>query len=201
MKSITPDQVTAVILAGGMGRRMGGKDKGQVNLNGQPLIEFVLTAIQPQVKTIIINANRNQENYARYGYPVLSDQLQDYQGPLAGFAAGLQAANTHYIVTVPCDGPMLSPDLVTRLLRALNQDEAELAVAHDGQRLQPVYALIPVTLLGSLDVFLNSGQRKIDRWYAQHHMALADFSNTPDTFFNINTPEDRHHLEKTGLSA
>ena len=201
MTTITSKQVTAVILAGGMGRRMGGQDKGQVKLNDQPLIEYVIEAIRPQVATILINANRHHDFYAQYGYPVLNDQLQDYQGPLAGFSAGMHAATTSHIVTVPCDGPLLAPDLVERLITALHNNNAELAVAHDGQRLQPVYALIPVSLLTSLDAFLASGERKIDRWYTQHKMARADFSDAAQTFLNVNTPEDRQRLEAEGLSV
>ena len=201
MTAITQKQVTAVILAGGMGRRMGGQDKGQIKLNDQPLIEYVIEAIRPQVATILINANRHHDFYAQYGYPVLSDRLQDYQGPLAGFSTGMHAATTSYIVTVPCDGPLLAPDLVERLITALQDKNAELAVAHDGHRLQPVYALIPVSLLTSLDAFLVSGERKIDRWYAQHVMAMADFSDAAQTFLNVNTPEDRQRLEAEGLSV
>ena len=199
---ITPEQITAVILAGGMGRRMGGQDKGQVKLNDLPLIQYVLEAIRPQVATILINANRHHDFYAQYGYPVVNDQLEDYQGPLAGFSTGMHAATTPYIVTVPCDGPLLAPDLVKRLMNAIQKNNnAELAVAHDGHRLQPVYALIPVSLLPSLDDFLASGQRKIDRWYVQHKMAMADFSDASQTFLNVNTPEDRQRLEAEGLSV
>ena len=197
----THAQVTAVILAGGMGKRMGGQDKGQLELHGHPLIEFVLDAIRPQVAGIVINANRNQQDYALYDYPVISDHLQGYQGPLAGFAAGLHAATTEYIVTLPCDGPQLAPDLVRRLMDALQRDAAEIAVAHDGARMQPVYALIPRRLLPSLEQFLASGDRKIDRWYAQHTIALADFSDEPETFININTPDDRLRLQQEELSV
>jgi len=201
MTPINRQDISAVILAGGMGRRMGGADKGQVRLRDQLLIEYVIQAIQPQVATVLINANRNQAAYAHYGFDVISDALENYQGPLAGFAAGMGAAPTAYIVTVPCDGPLLAPDLVTRLTTALLRDKSEIAVAHDGKRLQPVYALLPVRLLPSLTHFLDSGQRKIDRWYAQHSMALADFSDVPHTFMNINTPEDQRQLETTGLPA
>jgi molybdenum cofactor guanylyltransferase len=192
----TQADVTAVILAGGMGKRMGGQDKGQIQFNGQPLIEFVLDAIRPQVATILINANRHQQDYALYNYPVISDELQDFQGPLAGFAAGLSASTTDYIVTVPCDGPVLASDLVARLIEALKRDAAEIAVAYDGKRMQPVYALIPKRLLPSLLQFLAEGDRKIDRWYAQHAIALADFSDEPQTFLNINTPDDCHRLQQ-----
>ena len=194
-----PQDVTAVILAGGMGRRMGGQDKGQIKINDRTLIQYVIEAIRPQVNTILINANRNHDLYSQFGYPVLSDQLADFQGPLAGFSAGMQAATTSHIVTVPCDGPMLAPDLVKRLQQALRETDATIAVAHDGHRLQPVYALLPVDLLTSLTIFLENGQRKIDQWYAEHTMALADFSDTPHTFVNINTPDDRHRLEEKGL--
>jgi molybdenum cofactor guanylyltransferase len=201
MHTLTQAQVTAVILAGGMGKRMGGQDKGQLEFNGQPLIEFILDAIRPQVATVLINANRHQQEYALYDYPVISDDLQGYQGPLAGFAAGLNTANTEYIVTVPCDSPIIAPDLVARLISALLRDAAEIAVAHDGQRLQPVYALIPKRLLPGLQQYLARGDRKIDLWYAQHKIALADFSDEPRTFMNINTPDDRQRLEQEVLNV
>jgi molybdopterin-guanine dinucleotide biosynthesis protein A len=196
MTTINSQQVTALILAGGMGKRMGGQDKGQVQFLDQPLIHYVIEAIRPQVATILISANRNQELYAKFGYPVIRDLLQDYQGPLAGFSAGLRTATTSHIVTLPCDGPLLPADLVVRLISALNTTQAEISVAHDGTRLQPVYAVIPVRLLNSLEKFLASGQRKIDFWYAEHTTALADFSDVPQTFFNINTPDDRLQLEQ-----
>ena len=200
MKPVSQQQVSAVILAGGMGRRMGGQDKGQLELNGRPLIEFVLETIQPQVKTILINANRNQAEYARYGYPVVPDLLQGYQGPLAGFAAGMRAATTPYIVTLPCDGPFSPPDLVARLAAALEKGHADIAVAHDGERLQPVYALLPTSLSPSLESFLAAGERKIDLWYTQHKMVRVDFSDVAKTFRNINTPQDQHRLQREGPS-
>jgi len=200
MKPVSQQQVSAVILAGGKGRRMGGQDKGQLELNGRPLIEYVLETIQPQVKTILINANRHQAEYARYGYPVVPDLLQGYQGPLAGFATGMRAATTPYIVTLPCDGPFSPPDLVARMATALEKEHADIAVAHDGERLQPVYALLPINLLSSLESFLAAGERKIDLWYAQHKMARVDFSDVAKTFRNINTPQDQHRLQQEGPS-
>ena len=160
------------------------------------MIEWILNAISPQVENILINANRNQEEYARYGYPVCSDQLEGYQGPLAGFAAAMMASDTPYIVTLPCDGPFVTPDLVSRMLRAMNHDNADIVVAHDGQRLQPVYALLATHLLPDLERFLATGERKIDRWYAMHPMVSVDFSDRPETFRNINTPEDVADVER-----
>lgn len=193
--------ITAVILAGGIGRRMGGQDKGLVELDGRPLIEHIIDALKPQVMTILINANRNQYRYASYGYPVITDTLANYQGPLAGFAAGLAAADTPHILTVPCDGPLLPPDFATRMTNALADGQAELAVAHDGTRLQPVYALLPRRLLPSLQDFLAEGERKIDLWYARHQLALADFSDCPEIFRNINTPADRDRLQQESKIA
>jgi molybdenum cofactor guanylyltransferase len=200
MSSPDKENITAVILAGGRGRRLGGQDKGLLELNGKPLIEHILDAITPQVKAVIINANRNQQVYANYTYPVVSDDMSDFQGPLAGFAVALSACDTDYIMTLPCDGPAVPTDLAARLSKALIDDKAELAVAHDGQRMQPVYALIPRSLLGSLQSFLAAGDRKIDLWYAQHKVALADFSDVMESFFNINTEKDHQRaavLEKS----
>lgn len=195
MTRIKPQQITAVILAGGQGKRLGGLDKGRLVINETILIEHIISVIRPQVANIMISANRNSDYYTRFGFPVQSDQLTGFQGPLAGIAACMLETTTSHIVSLPCDGPALPSDLVKRLASALDMPDAELAVAHDGARLQPVYALIPVHLRDSLNTFLASGQRMVERWYAEHKMALADFSDKPEIFININTPEDRHRLE------
>ncbi|MBT3041060.1 MAG: molybdenum cofactor guanylyltransferase [Candidatus Thiodiazotropha sp. (ex Codakia orbicularis)] len=191
----TQPAVTAVILAGGRGRRMGGEDKGLIELNGRPLVQHVISAIQPQVATILINANRNQERYAAFGYPVIADSLLDFQGPLAGFIAALQAVETEDMLTLPCDGPLVPPDLVARLYEARQSAGADIAVAHDGDRLQPVYALIPKRLADSLQRYLDRGDRKIDLWYEEHRVAHADFSDIPRTFINVNTLQERDNLQ------
>ncbi|WP_369162738.1 molybdenum cofactor guanylyltransferase MobA [Candidatus Thiodiazotropha sp. LNASS1] len=191
----TQPAVTAVILAGGRGRRMGGEDKGLIELNGRPLVQHVISAIQPQVAAILINANRNQERYAAFGYPVIADSLLDYQGPLAGFIAAMQAVATEDMLTLPCDGPLVPPDLVERLYEARQLAGADIAVAHDGDRLQPVYALIPKRLADSLQRYLDRGDRKIDLWYEEHRVAHADFSDIPRTFINVNTLQERDNLQ------
>ncbi|MGA7982585.1 MAG: molybdenum cofactor guanylyltransferase MobA, partial [Chromatiaceae bacterium] len=108
------ETVTGVILAGGMARRMGGQDKGLVHFSGRPLIEWVIEALRPQVRALLINANRHREIYAAYGCPVVADDIDGFQGPLAGFASAMAAAATPWIVTAPCDGPFLARDLVER---------------------------------------------------------------------------------------
>ena len=190
-------RITGVILAGGRGSRMGGQDKGLLEWQGRPLVEYLLEALQPQVDAILINANRNQARYQQYQHQVISDELSDYQGPLAGFATAMQAAQTDYILTIPCDAPELAADTATRLLTALQREQAEIAVAHHGERLQPVHALLPVSLLPSLQAFLAKGDRKVDLWYAQHRMASADFSDCRSMFRNINTPEQQAAMAQT----
>jgi molybdenum cofactor guanylyltransferase len=195
---ISLQDLTAVILAGGRGRRMGGSDKGLVELEGRPLIAHVLNVIAPQVGTVLINANRNAKQYEAFGYPVVSDALDGFQGPLAGFASAMAAATTPYILTLPCDGPLVPPDYAARMMHTLEIPGSEIAVAHDGNRMQPVYALLPVRLMADLEGFLAQGDRKIDLWYAGRRTALADFSDRPDAFRNINTPQDRDQLLKEG---
>ena len=194
---ITPQDITAVILAGGKGSRLGGQDKGLVAHQGKPLIEHILKRIEPQVHTVLINANRNQDVYAQYGYPVISDALNDYQGPLAGISAAMKVAATRYILTLPCDGPSVAKDFVFRMLSAINRDASRIAVAHDGERLQAVHALIPVSLMESLDDFLAKGDRKVGLWHQQHPLSVVDFSDTPAAFANINTEQQRLAMEQT----
>jgi len=197
MTTIYNENVTGMILAGGKARRMGGLDKGLVELNGQAMIQYVLDVLKPQVKQILINANRNVSEYKKFGYPVVSDQLEDFQGPLAGIAASMEVAETKYICTCPCDGPLIAKDLVSRLFSEVNKDnDTKIAVAHDGKRLQPVYALIDCELLTSLINYLKSGERKIDRWYTQHNFKAVDFSDRQDCFININTPEDQQTISQ-----
>ena len=192
-----PD-VTALVLAGGRGQRMGGTDKGLIELSGKPMIEHILERLEPQCDHIIINANRNVDRYAVYGHPVLRDSLGDYQGPLAGFSTGLKHAKTPFIMTLPCDAPDLPADLVERMLTVMNGQQADITVAHDGERMQPVYALIKTALHENLDQFLASGDRKIDRWYAMNNTVTVDFSDMRDIFRNVNTPEQINAMSDIG---
>ena len=175
---------------------MGGADKGLIALQGKPLIEHIITALRPQVGDIIINANRNLERYGEFGFPVVKDMLGEFFGPLAGMASGMQASNTPYIMTVPCDSPFIPDAMADTLSSALAAARADISVAHDGVRLQPVFALIRCELLPELLAYLEAGGRKIDTWYEQQRMATADFSAWPDTFLNLNRPEDKQALER-----
>ena len=182
--------ITGLILAGGAARRMGGGDKGLTELAGKPLIEYALARLAPQVDALIINANRNVARYADYGHPVVTDERQGFQGPLAGMASGLKAVETEFMVCAPCDSPLLPEDLVGRLFRQLREQDAELSVAHNGERLQPVFTLMRAALADSLLAFLDGGGRKIDQWFQRHQLAVADFSDQPAAFSNVNSPEE-----------
>ena len=191
----TRPPITAIVLAGGRATRMGGTDKGLVELAGRPMIAHVLAALEPQVERVLINANRNLDRYAEFGWPVVPDEDTGYLGPLAGLAAGLRAAVTPLVLTAPCDCPLLAPDLAARLYSALEAAQAEIAVPFDGERLQPVFALVRRELDNSLAAYLGGGDRKIDRWFAQHRLARVDFSDRPETFVNVNDPDERTALE------
>jgi molybdenum cofactor guanylyltransferase len=193
--------ITGVVLAGGRATRMGGVDKGLLQLAGRPMVEYVIEAFKSQVNNIIINANRNQEVYAAYGYPVISDLLGGFCGPLAGIASAMQYAHTPYIVTAPCDSPFVPGNLTQKLYHAMTTDQVEISVAHNGERLQPVFALLKCELLPSLLSYLNAGERKIDSWYARHTLAIVDFSDQSDAFININTAEEIKTIERKVLEA
>lgn len=187
--------VTGVVLAGGKGRRMGGRDKGLMPLAGRPAVAHVLERLAPQVDRLLINANRNGEAYAAYGYPVVADRIADFAGPLAGMAAALAAAETEQVLTVPCDTPWLPTDLTARLERARQAEDAAIATVADGHTSHPVFALLARHLRPSLEAYLSEGERKIDRWFARHPLAFGDFSDCPEAFTNINTPEEQAAAE------
>ena len=180
--------VSAVILAGGRATRMGGDDKGWVPLVGQPLIVHVLERLRPQVDEVLINANRSQARYQALA-PVIGDGNDDFQGPLAGMQAGLTAARHDWVLFVPCDGPALPRDLMARFRAALTP-QTELVVAHDGEHLQPVVALLHRSLLPSLQRALAEGERKTGAWFARHRMTVVPFADAPDAFINLNSPAE-----------
>lgn len=189
--------ITGVVLAGGRARRMGGEDKGLVEVAGEAMVVHALRGLSPQVGTLLVNANRNQQRYAELGHcEVVADSDGDYAGPLAGMASAMGRATTRYILTVPCDSPLLAADLGERLHNALLAADAEISVARDAERMQPVFALLECALHQSILDYLASGGRKIDTWYAGRRVALADFSDHPEMFLNINTPQDRDTLEE-----
>ncbi|CEO39280.1 molybdenum cofactor guanylyltransferase MobA [Photobacterium kishitanii] len=184
----TPEQTHWIILAGGQASRMGGNDKGLIELAGQPFIQHVIDTLAPQTSHISINANRNQDIYRQYG-DVFGDSIENYPGPLGGMHAALHHINNDWIGFVPCDCPQLPHDLVARMAAAC-QPDTDIAVAHNGEHIQPVVTLLHRRILPKLEAFLANGDRKIILLYRQCNMITVDFSDQADAFINLNTPEE-----------
>lgn len=186
----TPERITGLVLAGGLGRRMGGVDKGLSLLDGEPLVEHIIRRLAPQVGRLIINANQNHDIYAGFGYPVVGDRIEGHAGPLAGLEAGLAACTTPYLLTVPCDSPFLPADLVSRLAACLTAHKASIAVARTGEQLHPVFSLIRSDELPELQAFINAGGRRMEAWLRRLCWAPCPFDDCPEAFANINTPDE-----------
>ena len=187
--------ISGLVLAGGQGSRMGGVDKGLQPFRGKPMVAHVVERLAPQVDELLINANRNPDDYARFGHRVIADEIAGFAGPLAGFERGLAHAMGELVVTVPCDSPFLPHDLVERLRERLESANAELAVARTGEQSHPVFCLMRRSVLPSLQQFLGSGQRKIDKWYSVLRVEEVSFDDEVDAFLNINTREELASLE------
>ena len=186
----TPERITGLVLAGGLGRRMGGVDKGLSLLGGEPLVEHIIRRLAPQVGRLIINANQNLDIYAGFGCPVVGDRITGYAGPLAGLEVGLAACTTPYLVTAPCDSPFLPADLVSRLAASLTAHKASIAVARTGEQLHPVFSLIRSDELPELQAFINAGGRRMEAWLRRLCWAPCPFDDCPEAFANINTPDE-----------
>ncbi|MDZ4314030.1 MAG: molybdenum cofactor guanylyltransferase MobA [Azonexus sp.] len=190
-------QITGVVLAGGLGRRMGGTDKGLQELRGQPMVHWVIERLAPQVDELLINANQNGERYAAFGHRVVPDQIPDFAGPLAGLHAALSAATHPLVATAPCDSPFLPADLISRLFSALTAANADLAVAKTFDQAHPVFCLCQRSVLPHLTEFLESGGRKIDRWYSTLNIVEVAFDDEADAFENINTRDELARFERS----
>jgi molybdopterin-guanine dinucleotide biosynthesis protein A len=191
--------ISAIILSGGRATRMGGVDKGLVTLQNKPLIQHVVERLKPQVDEIFINANREIETYLTFGYRVLQDKgdefLGTYIGPLAGFNIGLQHAKYEYVLTVPCDSPLLPLDLTKRLFNGMTKASADVAVASSDKNTHPVFCLMKKSVLPSLIEFLEAGERKVSAWQKSLSYIEVDFSDESDGFINLNTFDDLKTLE------
>jgi molybdopterin-guanine dinucleotide biosynthesis protein A len=193
--------ITGLILAGGRAQRMGGIDKGLIPFMGKPLIEHAIARLTPQVTSILINANRNQDHYAQYGHTVIADQHPDFAGPLAGFAAGLEHCNTEYLLSVPCDSPVFPLNLSEQMLETMINTQSDVVYASSVDPsgaiwTQPVFCLMRRSVKQSLQDFLGREGRKIDRWFETLPSSTVVFTNEA-AFANTNTPEELQALEQT----
>ena len=182
-------KITGVILAGGLGRRMGGNDKGLALLRDRPMVAQVLERFAPQVDEVLINANRNPDAYAAFGARVVPDLVGGFAGPLAGLHTALTHAAHPLVATVPCDSPFLPADLVSRLAAALAAADADLAVAASGGRRHPVFCLCRRNLLPALTAALAGGERRFGAWCDTVRSVVAEIADDA-AFRNINTPEE-----------
>lgn len=182
------DELAAVVLAGGQGRRMGGADKGLVDYHGRPLVAWVLDALAPQVGEIVISANRNLERYAATGHRVLPDTLPDFPGPLAGVLVAMRAVATPWLIVVPCDTPHLPGDLATHLFAAAREADTSIAVAADDLRKHHTCFVAHTGLADDLAAYLARGERAVHRWQAAHCPAVVKFDAAG--LANFNRPED-----------
>ncbi len=177
---------------------MGGLNKGLQKLHGKGLAEHVHQTLSAQVTQVKINANQDLESYAKLGCIVIADSVTSYAGPLAGIHAGLMQCETDFMLTAPCDSPFLPHNLFQTLATALNQTQADIAVAltiEDGERqIHPVFSLLSRSLEKSLFEFLNQGGRKPRLWYQAHHVVEVLFEDNA-AFRNINTLAELERCE------
>lgn len=191
-----PKNISGVILAGGRAQRMGGQDKGLVEFKGKPLVAYAIAAMQPIVGELLISANRNLERYRQWGLPVITDQDSVSAGPLAGILAALAKINAEVLVVMPCDTPLVTTAYLQKLVAQLNVQQADIAVAFDGERLHPVLMAIKTELRPSLQAYLQAEQRKVEGWLNQHRAVRVDFQDQRSALANINTLAELSALEQ-----
>ena len=189
MKKISKNEITAVILAGGKASRMDGEDKGLMVFRELPLIAHVVNVAKPKVSKILISANRNFDEYANFG-KVIKDDLEGFQGPLAGISKALKVCSTPYLLVLPCDSPLIDKALIDSLAGKMDVSKADICVAHDGSIMHATFALMKTTLKKSLEDFLEEGGRKMALWYRQQSLERIDVSSHLEVLININRPED-----------
>jgi len=192
------NQIAAVILSGGLARRMNGAEKGLQRLNGKTLIAHIVERLAPQIARIYLNINRSQTEYQTHfpNLPFYGDSLSDFQGPLSGILSGFEHIDSEYLLFVPCDTPFLPSDLLKKLSVALVINQAQIAYVHDGERSHPTIALIHRSVAEPLGDYLASGERRLFQFFQTQKSVAVDFSEQTAAFQNMNTFAD---LEKVGL--
>lgn len=195
--------VAAVLLAGGMARRMGGGDKCLQPLGGRPLLAHVVARIGPQVGSMVLNAGGDPERFADFGLPVIPDIVPGFAGPLAGILSGLdwvgrQAPECRWVLSVPTDAPFLPHDLVARMVRDVQAaGEGMFACGASAGRRHPVVGLWPLACREALRIALvENDVRKIDAFTADYTCLAVEYPDRPyDPFLNANRPEDLARAE------
>lgn len=180
------EDITAVVLAGGQGRRVGEQDKGLLDFRGKKLVEHVLQSLSVQTQDIVIVANRNLSVYKEFGFPVVSDRIEGFQGPLAGIDAAFSVTGSSFLLCTPCDSPFVPEDLMQRFIDAATGNNP-IVVASDGKRLHPVISLVHRSVWPDIEVRLSEGRLRLMDWLESAGYDEADFSSKPELLQNFNT--------------
>lgn len=199
--------VAGVLLAGGLGRRMGGGgDKPLKEMAGKPLLAHIIERARPQVSVLLLNVNGDPARFGDFGLPTVADPVEGFVGPLAGILAGLEwvcehMPGTQWVASFATDAPFLPDDLVARLLAVVRREDADIGCAMSGGRTHPVFALWPVRLAGELRrALIDEEMRKIDRWTGRYRVAYAEWPAEPaDPFFNVNTLDELANAERQAV--
>lgn len=190
--------VTGIILAGGQARRMNGGDKGLIQIAGKSLYQYAIAKLLPQVDYLFINANRNITKYQQAGYPVIVDTIVDFAGPLAGMLAGLYAAQTSWVVFVPCDVPDFPDDLVMKLWQDRKENIGSY-VASAGFN-HPTFALLHRSVIPTLEENLIKQQHKVMSFMEKINAPAVNFASYDKNFVNLNTLADCYQWEQQQIN-
>ncbi|WP_434637795.1 molybdenum cofactor guanylyltransferase MobA [Klebsiella sp. I138] len=186
--------ITGVVLAGGRATRMGGADKGLQLLNGKPLWQHVAEALSPQVTSLAISANRNLERWYASGYPVYTDSLSDFPGPLAGMLSVMQQMDSEWYLFCPCDTPFIPTFLVERFIQ--QKKTAPVVWVYDGERDHPAITLMHRRLIPDLAAYLAAGERRVMVFMRNSGGHHVDFSDVRSAFINVNTLDDLQNIQE-----
>lgn len=190
--------IDAGIIAGGLGSRLDGADKGLLHWQGIEFAKYIAARLKPYSRKLIINCNRNREQYQQLADIVVSDADSDFNGPLAGLQSLLNASDAEYLLVSPCDTPALPEDFAERMLACLEKNPGATIAVDDGEHLHPLHLLIPVALAESIEQYLAAGERRMIKWLKQNNLVCCDFSDQPDSFLNVNSKEEMAALLQRG---
>lgn len=187
LEPLPPAQVTAILLCGGRGSRLGGEDKPLLRANGQRLVDHVIAALRPQVGRFVISCGRDAGPYLELGHPTVAD-LRPGDGPLGGIASALPMVETDWLLTYPGDAPFPHPLLVRRLAPVARA--SGIAVPSAGGHRQNLVLLLSQPMAEALALFYREGGRAVRDWLDQRQVQSVDMTDAADSFFNVNTPAD-----------
>lgn len=186
--------ITGVVLAGGRATRMGGIDKGLQRLNGKALWRHVADSLEPQVTNLVISANRNLDSWQSSGYPIITDSLNDFPGPLAGMLSVMQQIESEWFLFCPCDTPFIPSFLAKRLIQ--QKKSSPVVWVHDGERDHPAIALVNREVIAELEIYLAGGERRVMVFMRKIGGHSVDFSDVKSAFINVNTLNDLQSMQE-----